>query len=107
MHQKRNHIPAKNLINGFVVGAIPILLIYVETTISKGFPLEFLQNRLRYVFVYGVMGALISLVYNYYSKFYPRTARYVVLGIIISYYTYSVFIIIVGAYLQRVGGLIG
>jgi len=84
----------KNIVKGFIIAIIPILVLDGLVILSLGFFREFTYNIITNIVIYGSIGVIISIIYTYLSKKYPKFSNYTIRFIIAGYYLiYFIYLI--------------
>lgn len=75
-----------NVIKGFIIAIIPIIIIDILLISSLGFFEGLTYRILTHLITYGLVGIVISILYTYMSKSYPKFSQYSLYFIIVGYY---------------------
>ena len=98
----------KNGVNGFILAIIPVIIINLETMILKKFySFDVVSSAIFEVIKYGFLGIIVSVIYTYSSRHYPKISRYMTLAIVIIYYVIAMIFFILVIYFDRIGPLFG
>ena len=98
----------RNGIKGFILAIIPVVIINIETIILKKFYyFDVISSMIFEIVKYGLLGIIISVVYTYFSKRYPKISKYVALATVIAYYIFALVFFILVIYFDKIGPLFG
>ena len=106
MKKNKNNV-LRNGVKGFILAAIPIIILDLQGLIIVGYFSDFILKIITDSIKYGFIGVIVSLMYTYFSKLYPKTSRFAILAIIIGYYLVIAIYFIVGTYFYKMGPLFG
>ncbi len=90
----------KNVIKGFIIAIIPMIIIDMHVIFSLGFFKDFISNILADISIYGLIGVIVAIAYTYLSNKYPRFSKYAIFVVIIGYYVIYLGSLIVAIYLR-------
>ena len=96
----------KNGVKGFILGVIPVLVIELEAIIVKNYSVSFLYKIISDIILYGTLGIMISITYDFSSNYYPKTSKFIYYLVIVVYYLYASVILFLNIFFQIKGPLL-
>ena len=98
--KSKKDVYLKDGVKGFIIAAIPIVLLDVAVLFSLGFFKEFLLKILTNIIIYGSIGVVVSIIHTYFHSRYPKQSNYVLYTIITMYYAIYLIYFIATIYLR-------
>ena len=95
----------RNMIIGFILFGLPILIIELEAMIVQKYTFSYIYAILYRVFEFGVGGLVLSIIYTYLFIHYPKISKYLFLFFILTYYLLALVILFIAIYFQFLGPL--